>query len=87
LRSRTRSGSDGGIHLWLWNGSKWEDQNLGGSVAANTSPIAFTEPSTGNQFVFFVGSDGGIHLWLYGSRWEEQNLGGSVAAGTSPDGF
>jgi CHAP domain len=79
-------GSDGGIHVWLYHG-RWEEQNLGGSVAPDTSPSAF-ENSTGNTFVYYVGSDGAIHLWLWnGSKWEDQTLGGSVATGTSPSAF
>ena len=35
-------GTDGGVHLWIWNGT-WQDQSLGGSVAANTSPSAIVE--------------------------------------------
>ena len=79
-------GSDGGIHVWLYHG-RWEEQDLGGSVAPDTSPIAF-ENSTGNTFVYYVGSDDAIHLWLWnGTKWEDQNLGGSVAPTTSPIAF
>ena len=79
-------GSDGGIHVWLYHG-RWEEQELGGSVAPDTSPIAFENP-TGNTFVYYVGNDEAIHLWLWnGSKWEDQNLGGSVAPGASPTAF
>jgi hypothetical protein len=81
-------GTDGRIHLWLYSGTGWTEQNLGGSVATGTSPSAF-ESASGAQYVYFVGTDGRIHVWLYsgGSGWTEQNLGGSVATGTSPSAF
>ena len=79
-------GGDGGIHVWLYHG-RWEEQGLGGSVAPDTSPIAFENP-TGNTFVYYVGSDDAIHLWLWnGSKWEDQDIGGSVASITSPIAF
>jgi hypothetical protein len=34
-------GSDGAMHIMLWNGTSWQDQDLGGSVAPGSSPSAF----------------------------------------------
>jgi hypothetical protein len=80
-------GSDGAMHLMLWNGAQWADQTIGGSVAANTNPSAFSG-ANGYFYVFFHGSDGAIHLLLWNtSQWADQTLGGSVGVGSSPSAY
>ena len=80
-------GSDHAIHLWLWGAHGWDNQTLGGAVAAGTRPTGY-ENGRGNDLVYYVGSDHAIHLWLYGSHgWENQTLGGAVATSTSPTAY
>ena len=80
-------GSDNAIYVWFWNGASWNDDDLGGVAAPNSSPSAYTGPN-GNHYVYYVGSDGAIHIWFWnGSQWLNQDLGGSVEAGTSPAAY
>src|SRR5437588_130395 len=76
-------GSDNAIHVWMYTTS-WQNQTLGGSVAVDTSPVAFRE-TDGRQSVYYVGSEHAIHLWLYTTSWQNQTLGGSAAVNSSPD--
>ncbi|HXC78058.1 MAG TPA: CHAP domain-containing protein, partial [Candidatus Acidoferrum sp.] len=80
-------GGDGTMRLWLWSGTSWVDQTLGGSVMAGTRPSAYAG-ANGSINVFYVGSDGTMRLWLWnGSSWQDQDLGGNVMSGTSPSAF
>jgi hypothetical protein len=80
-------GTDGQVHLLLWNGHTWQDQALGGSFAPGTSPSAYSG-TNGYFYVYYPGSDGKIHLMLLnGSVWGDQTLGGSVAADSSPSAY
>jgi len=71
-------GNDAAIHLWLWNGTGWQNQTLGGTAMPGTSPAAVPS-GTSDVDVWYAAGDDGIHLWLWnGTGWLNQDLGGSV---------
>jgi hypothetical protein len=79
-------GSDGAIHVLLWNGSEWQNQTLGGSPLKKTAVSAFAG-TNGYFYVYYVGSNHAIELLMWnGSEWVKQDLGGA-ATGSGVSAF
>jgi TRAP-type C4-dicarboxylate transport system permease small subunit len=77
------------IARWVWTGSRWEDESIGGEVAAGTTPTVIRESLGGGheyQWIYYVGAEThAVEAWVWTSeRWEHEVLGGNVAEGTSP---
>ena len=80
-------GNDGVLRVDHWTGSGWQLDNLGQSVAADTSPSAYLG-ANGQHFVYFVGNDGVLRdeHWT-GSAWALDNFGAGAAANSSPSAY
>ncbi len=75
--------TSGGISYWYWTpGGGWASLTLGGSVAAETSPSAQRDPTSGYSFVTYTTSGGKIGYWLWssGTGWVNSELGGAAAS-------
>jgi hypothetical protein len=75
--------SNNAMMYWGFAGGKWYNGEVGGKVAANTSPAAVYTPS-GEMYVYYVNSSNNAMMYwgFAGGKWYNGELGGKVAAYT-----
>jgi hypothetical protein len=81
-------GTTGHLMQTWWDGSNWQSKDLGGSLAAGSSPAVVRPPSTDPNapiYVFYQGSNGNLkETWWNGSVWSTEDRGVAMAANASP---
>lgn len=86
VRGTTATG--GHLLQTSWDGGNWQRKDLGGSVAAGTTPAVVRTRSTNPNapiYVFYQGANGNLmETWWNGSAWLTENLGIAMAPNASP---
>jgi hypothetical protein len=79
--------SNNAVMYWVNAGEKWANGELGGKVAAGTSPtFEYTPSRNGETILYYVNSsNNAVMYWAnVEGKWANGELGGKVANGTSP---